>query len=149
MKAVIADPSMGDNSNSDTVYSNMIDDSFVAELKDIKFRICTWDNKKPNYSAVAVKQSVGYNYLNKTFNSSCYAGESDWTSSDGVAASSEGLRQEEHLIYKLVNQYSSPSIILNLSLRNDNRIFGLYKDTTIVNKDFIIDSVNIDYKNNK
>lgn len=149
MKAVIADPSMGDNSNSDTVYSNMIDDSFVAELKDIKFRICTWDNKKPNYSAVAVKQSVGYNYLNKTFNSSCYAGESDWTSSDGVAASSEGLRQEEHLIYKLVNQYGSPSIILNLSLRNDNRIFGLYQNTTISGKDFIVDRMNIDYKRNK
>lgn len=150
MKAVIADPSFGDNNNSDTVYSNIIDDTFVAELKDIVFRICTWDNKKPNFSAVAYKQAVGYNYLNKTFNNACYEGEQNWLSSDSEKPSTaEGLRQEEHLIYKLVNQYSSPSVILNLSLRNDNRIFGLYKDTTIRDKEFIVDCMNIDYKQNK
>jgi hypothetical protein len=48
-----------------------------------------------------------------------------------------------------VNQYSTPSIILNLSLRNDNAIYGLYRDTTISGKDFIVDNVNIDYKHNK
>ena len=61
----------------------------------------------------------------------------------------DGLRQEEHLIYKIVNQYSTPSIILNLSLRNDNPIYGLYRNTTISGKDFIVDYVNIDYKHNK
>jgi hypothetical protein len=48
-----------------------------------------------------------------------------------------------------VNQYSSPSIILNLSLRNDNKIYGLYTDTTIRDKYFIVDTMNIDYKMNK
>jgi hypothetical protein len=53
------------------------------------------------------------------------------------------------MIYRLWNQYSTPSIKLELSLKNDNLIYGLYKDTTIQNKDFIIDSVDIDYKMNK
>lgn len=150
MKAVIADPSLGDDNNSDTVYTNIINDKFVAELKDIKFKICTWDNKKPNFSAVAYKLDSGYNYLDKTFNNACYEGEQNWSSSDDDSPSTaEGLRQEEHLIYKLVNQYGSPSIILNLSLRNDNRIFGLYQNTTISGKDFIVDRMNIDYKRNK
>lgn len=149
MKAVIADPSFGDN-DSDTVYTNIINDKFVAELKDIKFRICTWDNKKPNYSAVAYKLNGAYKYLDKTFNNACYEGEQSWTSSDEDKPSAAyGLRQEEHLIYKLVNQYSTPSIILNLALRNDNKIYGLYSDTTITQRDFIIDTINIDYKNNK
>lgn len=149
IKAVVSDPTFSENSNTDTVYTNIINDEFVTELKEIKFKIATWDNKKPNYSAVAYRSGDKFQFLDKTYNCSCQAGEAEWVAFDDEAASAKGLRQEEHLIYKLVNQYSSPSIILNLSLRNDNRIFGLYKDTTIVNKDFIIDSVNIDYKNNK
>lgn len=148
MKAVVADPSFGDNNDSDTLYTNIINDTFVTELADIKFKIATWDNKKPNYSAVAYKQGSAYQYLDKTFNRACNAGEAAWVGSDNEEAAS-GLRQEEHLIYKLVNQYSSPSVILNLSLRNDNKIFGLYKDATIADRDFIVDCVNIDFKQNK
>lgn len=141
---------LSDDEFSDTVYTNIINDRFVAELDEIKFRICTWDNKKPNYSAVAYKLDDAYRYLDKTFNNACYDGEQSWTSSDDEAPSAaNGLRQEEHLIYKLVNQYSSPSIILNLSLRNDNKIYGCYRDTTITQRDFIIDTINIDFKNNK
>ena len=150
IKAIIGDPTFSDTNDSDTVYTNIINDSFVAELKDIKFRICTWDNKKPNYSAVAYKLNGAYRYLDKTFNNACYDGEQSWTSSDeDKPSAADGLRQEEHLIYKLVNQYSTPSIILNLSLRNDNKIYGLYADTTITKKDFIVDTINIDYKYNK
>lgn len=93
MKAVIADPSFGDDNDSDTVYTNIINDKFVAELKDIKFRICTWDNKKPNYSAVAYKLNGAYNYLDKTFNNACYNGEQSWTSSDdNKPSAADGLR---------------------------------------------------------
>ena len=60
-----------------------------------------------------------------------------------------GLRQEEHLICKLIKQYSEPAMILDFNLRNDNKIYGLYQDTSIPDKKFIVDSVNIDYKMNK
>lgn len=147
IKAIISDPTFSDNSDTDTVYTNVIDNDFVSELKEIKFKICTWDNKQPNYSAVAYKSGSTLQFLDKTYNTACYSGEQEWAGSDNTA--STGLRQEEHLIYKLVNQYSTPSVILKLNLRNDNKIYGLYGDTTISDKDFIIDAVNIDYKMNK
>lgn len=137
------------DTDSNTVYTNIIDNSFVTELSDIDFKICTWDNKKPNYSAVVVREGGNTYYLDKTFNKANYAGEQAWTGSDIEKPSADdGLRQEEHLIYKLVKQYSTPSVILNLPLRNDNKIYGLYKDFTIANKDFIIDTMGIDYKYN-
>lgn len=135
--------------DSNTVYTNIIDDNNVTELSDIKFKICTWDNKQPNYSAVCCEQNGNYSYLDRTFNKALYNGEQSWSSSNPDNPSSkDGLRQEEHLIYKLVNQYSTPSVILNLALRNDNKIYGLYGNSTISNKDFIIDSMNVDYKYN-
>ena len=139
----------GDN-DSNTVYTNIIDDDFVNQLSTIKFKICTWDNKKPNYSSVLLKDDDGYKYLDRTYNLATYAGEQAWATSDNNKPdSSNGMRQEEHLIYKLSNQYSTPSVILNLSLRNNNRIYGLYGDKTISNKDFIIDTMSIDYKYNR
>lgn len=148
IKAVIGDPTFSGAGDTDTIYTNTINDEFVTELKEIKFKIATWDNKKPNYSAVAYKIDGKFHYLDKLYNVACFAGESSWIGSD-EANGMDGLRQEEHLIYKIVNQYSTPSIILNLSLRNDNAIYGLYRNHTISGKDFIVDYVNIDYKHNK
>ena len=99
---------------------------------------------------MAYKEGSSFHYIDKTYNCVCYEGEQNWESYDVDSPSAaSGLRQEEHLIYKLVNQYSSPSVILNLALRNDNKIYGLYYNTTISGKAFIVDSVNIDYKHNK
>lgn len=144
IKAVIGNPAFNDSNESDTVYTNVISDDYVKELKEIQFKICTWDNKKPNYSAVAYTDGTNIKFLDKTYNKVLATGQTNWAGSD-----SDGFRQEEHMIYRLWNQYSTPSIKLELSLKNDNLIYGLYKDTTIQNKDFIIDSVDIDYKMNK
>lgn len=148
IKAIIGDSTYSGAGDTDTIYTNTINDEFVTELGEIKFKIATWDNKKPNYSAVAYKKDGKFHYLNKTYNIACKSGEATWIGSDDAEATS-GLRQEEHLIYKLVNQYSSPSVILNLSLRNDNAIYGLYKSSTLSGKEFVIDTVNIDYKHNR
>jgi hypothetical protein len=91
IKAIIADPTFSDVSNTDTVYTNVINDDFVTELEEIKFKISSWDNKKPNYSAVAYSTNNSYQFLDKTYNKACYSGEVDWTASDNVAAST-GLR---------------------------------------------------------
>ncbi len=55
---------------------------------------------------------------------------------------------EEQFIYKVTNQYSTPSVKLILNLRNNNKIYGLYTNTTIAGKQFIVDSINTDYKMN-
>lgn len=143
IKAIIGNPSYSDSNESDTVYTNTINEDYVKELKEIKFKICTWDNKKPNYSSVAYTDGTNIKFLDKTYNKVLASGQVNLTGSD-----SDGFRQEEHLIYRLWNQYNTPSIKLNLSLKNNNKIYGLYGDTTIQNKSFIIDSVDIDYKMN-
>ena len=53
--AIIGDPSFSGVGDTDTIYTNTINEEFVTELKEIKFKIATWDNKKPNFSAVAYK----------------------------------------------------------------------------------------------
>ena len=132
-KAIIGDPTFSKVNDSDTVYTNVINTDYVKELGDIKFKICTWDNKKPNYSSIAIKKNDGtMEYLDKTYN----------------RATGDLARQEEHLIQRIYNQYNTASIILQLPLRNDNQIYGLYRDTTINDRVFIVDNINIDYKNN-
>lgn len=113
------------NDDSNTEYSNIINDEYIKELSDITFKICTWDNKKANYSCVI----CGDNYLDTTehkiFN--------------------KLLRQEEHLIEKIVNQYSTPSVIFNFNLFNE---YLPYSTISYMNKIFIIDSMTINYAYN-
>ena len=129
-KAIIGDPTFSNINDTDTVYTNVINDTYVTEFEEVNFKICTYDGKKPNYSSVAIKEGDTMKYLDTTYNK----------------ATKQSLRQEEHYIYKTVNQYKEPSIILNLGLKNTFKIYGLYKDTTIKNKNFIIDSISIDYR---
>lgn len=132
-KAIIGDPTFSKVNDSDTVYTNIINNSYIKELGDIKFKVCTWDNKKPNYSSVAFKKTDGQmQYLDKTYN----------------RATGDTARQEEHLINRIYNQYNTASIILQLPLRNDNYIYGLYRDTAISDRLFIVDSINRDYRYN-
>lgn len=144
IETVIGDPTYSDGDSSDTVYTNVIDDEFASKMSTITFKVCTWDNKKPNYSCVGYFENGYKHYLDKTFNRVNAQDEDYW-----VEDASNGLRQEEHLIYKLTKQYSEPAMILDFNLRNDNKIYGLYQDTSIPDKEFIVDSVNIDYKMNK
>ena len=144
MSAVIGNPDYSGSADTDTVYTNVINEAYVTELDEIKCRICTWDNKIPNYSSVAYKSADGiYHYADKTISAATAAGEALWTGFDGTS----GLRQEEHLIYRLVNQYSTPSIILTLPLHGGHRVGGTFTDTTIADRIFIIDSYEMDYKN--
>lgn len=131
-KAIIGDPTFSKVNETDTVYTNVINDAFVTEFDEVNFKVCTYDEKKPNYSSVALKEGATMKYLDTTYNK----------------ATKQSLRQEEHYIYKTVNQYKEPSIILNLDLKNNFKIYGLYKNTTIKDKSFILNSLNIDYRHN-
>lgn len=117
--------------DSDTEYTNIIDTDYVNELDDQEFKICTWDNKEANYSAVVYNNGSSYQYLDKVYNK----------------ASKQYLRPEEHLIYRLVNQYSAPSIILNLNLNNDINLYSTITDKWLPNRTFIVDSITIDWEN--
>lgn len=111
--------------DSDTEYSNVIDEDYVNELEDEEFKICTWDNKEANYSAVAVKDNTDYKFLDTIYNT----------------ATNQTLRPEEHLIYRLVTQYQTPSVILNLCLKNNIKLFSTLTDKYLPDKIFIVDSI--------
>lgn len=145
INAVLGNPYQNVDFDSDTVYTNIINDDYVNELSDISFKICTWDNKKPNFSAVAYKKDDKMYYLDKTFNTALTDIETNLLGSEDTE---NGLRQEEHLICRLVNQYSTPAKKLELSLHNQFEPFGLYTDTTLSGVSFIVDSMNINYKQN-
>ena len=130
-----------DDTASDTVYTNVIDSGYTEEPDDITFRICTFDGKKPNYSSMMVLTNDGYRYVDDTYNSACAAGEADWEGSTG-----NGLRQEEHMIYRLVNQYSTPSVVLTLPLHIGLHPVQIFGDKTMGKRIYIMDSYETDYK---
>ena len=148
MEAVIGNPTYSDKLDDDTIYQRVVDESYTKELSEIKLKINTWDNKKPNYSSVAYKDGNNLKYLDTTKNIVLNDKEIGTERWDGSKATDGKLRQEEHLIYRIVNQYSTPSIELSLNLRNDIEIYGLYKSSLDLDKDFIVDKVDRDYRYN-
>lgn len=148
MEAVIGNPTYSDKLDDDTIYQRVVDESYTKELSEIKLKINTWDNKKPNYSSVAYKDGNNLKYLDTTKNIVLNDKEIGTERWDGTKSVDGKLRQEEHLIYRIVNQYSTPSIELSLNLRNDIEIYGLYKSSLDLDKDFIVDKVDRDYRYN-
>ena len=117
--------------DSDTEYSNIINEDFVNEMDSEDFAICTWDNKECNYSAVCYSANgTSFTYLDNVYNK----------------ATKQIYRQEEHLIYRLVTQYSTPSAILNLNLQNKFKVYATMTDNFLPNKTFIVDSITTDYR---
>ena len=146
MTAEISNGMLDDMENdTDTTYTNVIATGAVDKMSDIKFKICTFDNKKPSYSGVdyldSSKNSV---YLKYTYNKALNSLET------GVTASNRDghkMVQEEHLIFKLVNQYQEPRTIIKTTLKNlGHKLYGTYTDKIIKNKTFIVSEMNIDYK---
>ena len=119
--------------DSDTEYSNVINEDFVNEFEDVELKICTWDNKEANYSAVCYWDGSNYQFLDAVYNK----------------ATKQSIRLEEHLIYKLVTQYSTPSAILELNLKNDIQLYAAITDNFLDGKVFIVDSMTIDWEMNK
>ena len=55
------------------------------------------------------------------------------------------MRQEEHLVYRLTNQYSEPAKVLNVTLHDAvSPIQMVYEGN--LDTSFIVDKVDVDYK---
>lgn len=146
MTAEISNGMLDDMENdTDTTYTNVIATGAVDKMSDIKFKICTFDNKKPSYSGVDYLDSSNNSvYLKYTYNKALNSLET------GVTASNRDghkMVQEEHLIFKLVNQYQEPRTIIKTTLKNlGHKMYGTYTDKIIKGKTFIVSEMNIDYK---
>lgn len=148
IKAIVGDPTYSNVNETDTTYTNVINEDSVNELDEIKYKISTWDNKNPNYSCVVNEDALGKHFVNGVYNKALSGEFQTVTQYDGTV-SDGSLRMEEQFIYKVTKQYSTPSVKLDLNLRNNNKIYGLYTDTTISGKSFIVDCINTDYKMNQ
>lgn len=149
VQAVVGDPTFSDVHNTDTVYTNVINNDYVNELNEISWKICTYDNKKPSLSVVAYKDKNNtYQYIDKTYSEATKDGEIGWENSDIDAPQYGQLKQEEHMIYRLYNQYSQPSINLNFTINlQDITPWSKMREKFMNGKDFIIDEFSIDYEN--
>ena len=148
--AAIGNPENEDK-DSDTEYVNEIANGSVSAMSKVDMKICTWDNKKPNYSAPAFLSGNAFSYVDKLYNRACQSGEASWESSDEDGLDgTHGLRQEEHMIYRLVNQYSTPSILLKLPLRADLSLLDRYAYglQLFAGKTFVAVDLQTDYKMN-
>lgn len=146
MTAEISNGMLDDMENdTDTSYTNVIATGAVDKMSDIKFKICTYDNKKPSYSGVDYLDSDNKSvYLKYTYNKALNSLETSVTASNRDGSK---MVQEEHLIFKLVNQYQEPRTIIKTTLKNiGHKLYGTYTDKIIKNKTFIVSEMNIDYK---
>lgn len=148
IKAYISNGFLDDKeNNSDTIYTNVIDNDSVKKMDDITFKICTFDNKKPTYSSVDYLDGNKSVYVTKTVNKALNSLE---TGSMSSFDNKTGLTQEEHLIFKLVSQYDEPKVIFECNLHNENhKLYGIYTDNTLSGKKFIPVEINTDYKMNR
>lgn len=119
---------------TNTKYENVINDEWVEELNEITMKVCTFDNKKYNYSAVYSKdENDNYIFIDTIENK----------------ALAQKLRQEEMLIYRIVQQYKKPHYKLNFQLINDFAMYNkIIYPSQEENKNFVIDTMTIDYESN-
>ena len=134
--------------DSDTCYTNVIENGAVDKMDEITFKVCTDDGKKPSYSSVAYVDAAGNTqYLTTCYNKALYNKEKSSYGTDGEAGK---LRQEEHFIFKLATQYENPKLVLNCNLKNDgHKLYGTYTNKTLSGKTFMAVEREVDFKMNK
>lgn len=134
--------------DSDTLYTNVIENGAVSKMDEITFKVCTDDGKKPSYSSVDYLDSSGNSqFVTTLYNKALYNKEKSSNGTDGLAGV---FRQEEHYIFKLASQYENPMTIFEVNLKNEgHKKYGTFTDKTLNGKTFIMTEITTDYKYNK
>lgn len=106
------------DTESDTTFTNIIDEGNAVELPSIKLRITTYDTKKFSYSNVGIRTAVGIRFLSRFINRALHEREINACQIDNgeYAVASEGLCAEEHLVFKYTEQYSNPARALSMTM---------------------------------
>ena len=122
------------NTSGDTniIYENIIDEEYVEEMDEIKNKITTFDKEQISNSVVAFSIVEGGSLF--------YA-----TTVEIESLGKEKMKEEEYTINRLIEQYSTPSLILDVSIKDDKPMYSLISNTIIdSDKKFIINSKSID-----
>lgn len=153
IKTVVAteDNTSAKDYDKDTEYTVTINNNFINEKKLDDFKICTFDNKKISYSCPICDS---YNVNKRAFELVMIDKVQDMIFNTN-------LRPEQHAIERYIRQYGTPTITLNLSLKDyilKNYILNQYgylsmldtfTDKFLPNKLFIINSMEKDILLNK
>ena len=112
----------------DTKYTNVVNEEYVNEAEDIKFKITSKNDSKVAYS----KAIVNGNWLDTLTNNI-----------DGLTE-----KPEKYLIQRIVNQYKSPKLKLLYIIKPSVMPYSIIKDNYINGKSFIFIGGRQDYENN-
>lgn len=129
--------------DTDTEYTNIIDEDAIEEKDNIELDVTTWDNKQPNYSSVIYSDAINIKDNNVDENRLFKRVKHIFNRCTG-----ELLRAEEHIIYNNIIQYSTPTISLNLNLHVQPKPYSTYTYHFFKDKLFVVDSCELDYINN-
>ena len=140
------DVTIKDNKKSDAEYSISLNDKKYEDYPDIDYKITTYNNTSPNYSSTLLTTSYNENgnyNINSTYflrNTTIY--------NKGIG---KVLIPEEHKLTSIQKQYSSPTITLDVNLKESLGIkpwstlhYHYFNDST-----FVVDSMSYDYRWNK
>lgn len=117
----------------DILYSNVIDSENVTELDDFTLKVNTYTDKAGSYSYVITKDaSDKYDFVSTLLNVNTLVSK----------------KQEETIINKMANYYSTPKFIYSNILNNkDVRPYTVIHEN-VLNKDLIIKSMTYNICNN-
>lgn len=118
---------------ADIKYTNTINEDYVNEFDDIELYVNTYNKQAGSFSYVITKNNNGYfDYIYTTYNTN----------------TQESLKQEEHIIKKYYNYYSTPKFIYENKLKLDNITpYSLFYENTL-SRNFILNRYEIDVQNN-
>lgn len=117
--------------DSDTLYTNVVDEDYVNEFSGIQTRVSSFDNKDMSYSLLGFSSNGVISKFGEY-----------WSESLGISS----LKPEQMLCYRYYNQYNTPSKILELTLKNDIKPYCRIIENNL-NAVFVVDSMSIDYAN--
>ena len=136
IKAVVSHWNTDKDNDSETTYTNRTPHSMYAhKFPKETFKICTWDNKSPNYSSPSYLLGNG----NYTFLMNVYS------------KGAQKVRTPEYLwIDRHLEQYKEPTLVLDLTLKNNIiEPFKLFYESYLgYEKKFIVDTQSIDWRHN-
>ena len=103
-------------------------DSDTADDDKTEFRLCTFDSKNCNYSAVAYPSGGDYKMV-----------------SDVNTPAANGLRPEEQYCYRVANQYSASRMRFQMNLLNGTVTPWTVVNIAAVTGDFVVDKFSVDW----
>ena len=144
LETVTTDPSFAGDLDEETVYTNIIGPNNSEEMDEQVFTVTTYDSKKASLGTVAYIDGSAFLWVDKTYHTAMAADETGDTLHDGTISDGH-QRQEEHMLHRLVNQYSEPAKVLKLTLNTSCTPSQMVTESNL-NTAFIIDKMDVDYR---